>query len=208
MWQQWSAVAEVGADIFLDRAAALAVVPLGRGHPYELSLVSTLVIIDDEQLRNVIFVHCLGPSSRQGRGVRIDENGQGVYPAGVPRKEFVGAEIVHPSIGYRTAKAKGPDRTAIPDRMIRLQSVASVLRGTDVLNACICDCPVEEYSDGWTCPACLLSWHGYCRLQVLCLQVTQSLRGPHVPPVEMPLHFNLLFVFFIGWRTPQSASVW
>ena len=55
MWQQWSAAAEVGADILLDRAAALAVVPLGRGHPYELSLVSTPVIIDDEQLRNVIF---------------------------------------------------------------------------------------------------------------------------------------------------------
>ena len=77
MWQQWSAVAEVGADILLDRDAALAVVPLGRGHPYELSLVSTPVIIDDEQLRNVIFVHWLDPSSRQGREVRIDENGQG-----------------------------------------------------------------------------------------------------------------------------------
>ena len=89
MWQQWSAAAEVGADILLDRAAALAVVPLGRGHPYELSLVSTPVIIDDEQLRNVIFVHWLDPSSRQGREVRIDENGRGFIPL-----EFQGRSLL------------------------------------------------------------------------------------------------------------------
>ena len=77
MWQQWSAAAEVGADILLDRAAALAVVPLGRGHPYELALVSTPVVIDDEHICNVIFVHWLDPSSRQGREVRIDENAPG-----------------------------------------------------------------------------------------------------------------------------------
>ena len=65
---------------------------------------------------------------RPGKVVRLGlmRMPRGVYPAGVPRQELVGAEIVHPAIGVRIAKAKGPDRTAIPDRMIRLHKMWQV----------------------------------------------------------------------------------
>ena len=58
----------------------------------------------------------------------------GVSPAGVSRQAFVGAEIVHPAIGVRIAKAKGPDRTAIPDRMIRLHRMWQVSLGAQMFS--------------------------------------------------------------------------
>lgn len=170
VFAKWVVEADEGAATLRERADALATIGLGGEWPWDMSLMSDDVAADgaDSQTRSELFyVHWQNPSKRLGWRVRL-EGQQVVWPAAQRPRSFATAAIVHPAIGVRAARLRGPQgglRTLIPERIARLKRMWETISGDDdVFPVCAgCGSVVSATVDVIrVCGLCQLAWHKGC----------------------------------------------
>jgi hypothetical protein len=223
----WHAAARTGAAVLAQRDATVAAVPLGRSHPWEMSLIcygdtGGAGAGAGAPDRVLSFVHWSNPTTRVGYPITV-RNGCAVYPAFVRATKFDGhcMEVVHPAIGVRIRR-RGTVvgisfRAEIPESMLQLRSMweASLGSWNDVLPACfVCggalsmDDVAHVREEGGEqprvsfCPLCMLSSHRDCSARVLPLVTTTA----SLPYFKLPAHFRDRLCCLCLARVPDGAQ--
>ena len=212
----WQRGASLGIYALVDRVAALAdKIPLGRTHPWELSLVE---IAKPDGRHSVEVVKWSRPSSYLGRHVRV------MWADGFGNDElqwtshFKGSEVsfddgvvVHPAIGVHLRRSV-EGRAILPAAAKRLLLIwnnvsqcadaeGEVMLPADTLE----DCALCHEDDGRglrQCALCCCAWHSSC-CQLLAARMVDGRLGDALPP--LPPGFDLRNAF--GPRLAPDAAV-
>jgi hypothetical protein len=184
-----------------EREVEVNNVPLGRDHPYEMSLVlQELPRTGPDELPevHVVFVHWSSPEVKLGYTVTI-RDGRAVYPAGQRRVDFTTAIVIHPAIRaiiQRKGIMYGQNfRTQIPPRILRLRDMWRASLGAWVTLApkCfVCELDLGTSGIAHMCPLCLLASHEQCCRSVAAdkAYLAGGTAVPVPPHLQLPLGFS------------------
>ena len=193
----WEEAASYGISVLVDRAQACATREVG-----ELGQLSMVACVAEGEGSAVVLVSWASASQRRGRIASLDNENRVKWtmPVGANREplDFSSSQIVHPAIGVRMVRLRGPKGALRPHlsadmtRLLAMWRTAQSSRDQELLEAsalsamCADACKYCDLRSGavTTCAICLLPWHRACSEKLA--NANTALIG-NLPPVELEL---------------------